>query len=81
MHSKWRYQIRISVFGHSMYMGTLVFSKLRGIQNYFPENFRCNLTFYENEIFLNIPLSITFLTLKVLDFLFLQKLAQQGSKM
>ena len=39
------------------------------------------LTFYENEIFLNIPLSITFLNLKVLDFLFLQKLAQQGSKM
>ena len=36
---------------------------------------------YENEIFL-IPLSITFLNLKVLGFLFLQKLAQDGpSKM
>ena len=29
----------------------LVFSKLRGIQNYFPENFRCNLTYYEGDNF------------------------------
>ena len=49
MHSKWRYQICISVFGHSR--RTLVFSKLRRIQNYFPENFRCNLTSYEGDNF------------------------------
>ena len=49
MHSKWRYKICISVFGHSR--GTWVFSKLRGIQNHFPENFRCNLTYYEGDNF------------------------------
>ena len=49
MHSKWRYKTCISVFGHSR--GTWVFSKLRGIQNYFPENFRCNLTYYEGDDF------------------------------
>ena len=48
MHSKWRYKICISVFGHSR--GTWVL-KLRGIQNYFPENFRCNLTYYEGDNF------------------------------
>ena len=41
MHSKWRYEICISVFRHSR--GTWVFSKLWGIQNYSPKNFRCNL--------------------------------------
>ena len=53
MHSKRRYKICISrsVFGHSR--GTWVFSKLRGIQNYFPENFRCNLTYYEGNNFLD----------------------------
>ena len=49
MHSKWRYKFFISVFGHSR--GTWVFSKLRGIQKYFPENFRCNLTYYEGDNF------------------------------
>ena len=39
-----------------------LFLKLQGLQSYFPENFRCNLTNYESEIFL-IPLSITFLNL------------------
>ena len=38
---------------------TWVFSKLSGLQYYFPENFRCNLKFYESEISL-IPLSIGF---------------------
>ena len=32
------------MFGHSR--GTWVFPKLQGRQYYFPENFRCNLTFY-----------------------------------
>ena len=49
MDSKWRYKICISVFGHSR--GTWVFSKFRGIQDYFPENFRCNLTYYEADKF------------------------------
>ena len=32
-------------------MATWVFSKLPGLRYYFPENFRCNLKFYESEIF------------------------------
>ena len=47
MHSKRRYKIGILVFGHSR--GAWVFSKLRGMQNYFPENFRCSLTYYEGD--------------------------------
>ena len=39
----------ISLFGHPR--GTEVFSKLRGLQYYFPEKFRCNLTFNESENF------------------------------
>ena len=31
--------------------GTWVFWKLQGLQYYFPENFRCNLTYYESEKF------------------------------
>ena len=31
--------------------GTWVFSKLQGLQYYFPEKFRCNLTYYESEKF------------------------------
>ena len=37
------------LFGRSK--GTWVFSKLPGLKNYFPENFRCKLTFYESENF------------------------------
>ena len=33
------------LFGHPR--GTCVFSKLLGLQNYFPKKFRCNLSFYE----------------------------------
>ena len=32
------------------------FSKLLGLQYYFPENFRCNLTFYESDNFSNSSL-------------------------
>ena len=47
MHSKRRYKIYISsvIVGHS---DLLVFSKLKGLHNYFPENFKCNLTYYES---------------------------------
>ena len=47
------------LFGHTR--GTLVFSKLQGLQYYFPENFSCNLTFYETVRFFLIPLPIIFL--------------------
>ena len=36
-------------FGHSR--ATDVFSKLQGLQYYFPDNFRCNLKFYESKNF------------------------------
>ena len=36
-------------FGHPR--GTWIFTKLQGIQYYFAENFRCNLTYYESENF------------------------------
>ena len=68
MHSKWRYQICISVIGHSS--GTSVFSKLRGIKNYFPGNFICNVTSYEGDNFFQIPSFITFLNSNILGFLF-----------
>ena len=45
---------------------------LQGLQYYFPENFRCNLTYFESEIIL-IPLSITFSNLKIFGFLFCKK--------
>ena len=48
MHSKRRYK-NLHLFGHPR--GTWVFSKLQGLQYYFAENFRCNLTFYESEDF------------------------------
>ena len=31
--------------------GTSIFAKLQGLEYYFPENFRCNLTNYESESF------------------------------
>ena len=53
------------------------FSKLLGLQYYFPENFRCNLTFYKVTIFL-LPLFIAFLNRKILGFLFLRKITKPG---
>ena len=35
--------------------GTWVFSKLQGLEYYFPDNFRCNLTFCERENFSDSP--------------------------
>ena len=48
-HSKGRYKIFIC----SVILGELlkVFAKLQGLQYYFPENFRSNLTFYKSENF------------------------------
>ena len=44
----------LHLFGHPR--ATEDFSKLLGLQYYFPENFRCNLTFYESDNFSNSSL-------------------------
>ena len=46
------------LFGHPR--GTCVFSKLLGLQNYFPKKFRCNLSFYECKNFSNSYLNHIF---------------------
>ena len=49
MHSKCHYKI-FYLSGHPM--ETWAFSKLQGLrQFYFPENFRCDLAYYEGGIF------------------------------
>ena len=40
--------------------GICVFSKLQGLQNYFSQNFRCNLSFYECENFSDSSLNNSF---------------------
>ena len=47
MHSRLRYKICICL----VIQGELNFSKLQGLQYYFPQNFRCKLLFYESENF------------------------------
>ena len=47
MHSKRCYQISIC----SVSLEKLESFENTGLQYYFPENFRCNLTFYESENF------------------------------
>ena len=55
-HSKRCYRI----CNCSVILGELeYFRKLQGLQCYFSQNFRCNLTIYESKFFLN-PLSISF---------------------
>ena len=61
------------LFGHPGV--TWIFSKLKGLQGYFPENFRCNLMFHE---FFFIPGYITFSNPKSLGFLYLRNIAQPG---
>ena len=57
MHSKRRCQICIS----SVFLGEMwVFSKLQGLEYYFPENFRCNLTCYESETYSDFSLHCIF---------------------
>ena len=68
IHSK-RHKKNLYLFGHPpIHGGTSVFSKLLGFQYYFPENVRCNLTYYESENF-----TITFLNPKILRSLFSTK--------
>ena len=50
MHSKRRYKISVCS-GMVILEGTLVFSKSQGLEYYFSENFRWNLTYYESETF------------------------------
>ena len=64
IHSK-RQKKNLYLFGHPIHGGTSVFAKLLGLQYYFPENVRCNLTYYESENF-----TITFLNSKILRSLF-----------
>ena len=47
MHSRLRYKICICL----VIQGELNFSKLQGLQYYYPQNFRCKLLFYESENF------------------------------
>ena len=49
IHSNRRYIF--ASFGSSLYRANWAFSKLHGLQYYFPEYFRCNLTYYESEDF------------------------------
>ena len=48
MHSKGHYKI---CYLFSRPKGTFVLTKLQGLQYYFAENSRCNLTYYESENF------------------------------
>ena len=70
MHSEPRYKICFC----SVILGELEsadFSKLLGLQLFFPENFRCYLAHYEREICnCFIALSITCLNPRILGFLF-----------
>ena len=65
MHSKRRYKICIC----SVLLGTCVFSKLQGLEYYFSENFRWNLTTKERHFL--VPLAIIFLNPKILGSVFL----------
>ena len=51
-----------------------------GSQYYFPENIRCNLTFYEVRFFSDSSLHRIFKSEKNLGFLFRQKIANLGSE-
>ena len=70
VHSKRRYKIYIC----SVILGQLEsFPNYMGSQYYFPENFRCNLKFYEVRIFSDSSLHSIFKSEKNLGFLFRQK--------
>ena len=53
-------------------LGELESSKLQGLQYYFPENFRCILTYYEGENFSDSSLYHIFES-EILGFLFSTK--------
>ena len=69
MYSEWRFKTSIC--------SVILTGELESFRNYkehyFPENFRCNLTYHESENFLDSPLSITFLNPKILVSLFCTK--------
>ena len=65
MHSKRRYKICIC---------SVIVEELETFRNYFPENFRCNFTYYESENF-SVPSLLAFLNSKIEGFLFLLKKA------
>ena len=67
------------MFGHSR--RTWVFSRLRGIQNYFPENFRCNLTYYEGDNFSDSFFHHIFESENFRIPFYLRKIGYQGRKM
>ena len=63
MHSKRRYKICIC---------SVIVEELETFRNYFPENFRCNFTYYESEDF-SVPSLLAFLNSKIEGFLFSTK--------
>ena len=63
MHSKRRYKICIC---------SVIVEELETFRNYFPENFRCNFTYYESENF-SVPSLLAFLNSKIEGFLFSTK--------
>ena len=63
MHSKRRYKICIC---------SVIVEELETFRNYFPENFRCNFTYYESENF-SVPSLLAFLNSKIEAFLFSTK--------
>ena len=63
----------------SSYGNLSLFELVQGLQYDFPENFRCNLPLNERENFSDF-LSMTLLNPKVLDFLFLRKIAFPGER-
>ena len=63
MHSKRRYKICIC---------SVIIGELESFRNYFPENFRCNFTYYESENF-SVPSLLAFLNSKIEGFLFSTK--------
>ena len=63
MHSKRRYKICIC---------SVIVEELETFRNCFPENFRCNFTYYESENF-SVPSLLAFLNSKIEGFLFSTK--------
>ena len=63
MHSERRYKICIC---------SVIVEELETFRNYFPENFRCNFTYYESENF-SVPSLLAFLNSKIEGFLFSTK--------
>ena len=63
IHSKWRYKICICSV---ILVDFKSFRNYKGFSIVFPENFRCNLSFYERENFSDSRISITLLNPNIL---------------